>query len=119
MLITSLALLARSRAWVVFRWVGAATPAQRCVRGIAQRMAAGIPDRCGLCRGCRATARTLRHKGSGCGLCGLIETAVPPLSRGQVVAWGGLGCPVQALDGTRSLPVTLRVTARPRCRRVA
>ena len=84
MLITSLALLARSRAWVVFRWVGVAAPAQRCVRGMAQRMAARFPDRCGCCRGCRATARTLRHNGSGCGLCGLTEMAVPPLTRGQV-----------------------------------
>src|SRR5579859_3893396 len=34
MLITSLALLARSRAWVVFCWVGVAAPAQRRVWGI-------------------------------------------------------------------------------------
>jgi hypothetical protein len=35
-LVTSLALLARSRAWVVFRWVGAATPAQRRVSRVSR-----------------------------------------------------------------------------------
>ena len=78
-LIMSLAVLARSRAWLVFRWVGVAAPAQRRVRGMAQRMAARIPDRCGCRRGCGATVRMLRHSGSGCGRCGLTEMAVPPL----------------------------------------
>ena len=77
MLITSLALLARSRAWVVFRWVGVAAPAQRRVRGIAQRITAGIPDRFRVGRGCRATARALAHLGSESGLRGLIDMAVP------------------------------------------
>ena len=102
-LITSLALLARSRAWVVFRWVGVAAPAQRCVRGMAQRMAARSPDRCGCCRGCRATVRILRHNGSGCGRCGLMEMAVPPLphvarSRGATSL-----SPVRALSMARGL----------------
>src|SRR5207342_1905563 len=77
-LIMSLAVRARSRAWLVFRWVGVAAPAQRCVRGMAQRIAARLPDRCGCRRGCRATVRMLRHSGSGCGRCGLMEIAGLP-----------------------------------------
>src|SRR3989442_14476816 len=42
--IRSLALCARSRAWVVFRWVGVAAPTQRYLRGMPQRMAARVPD---------------------------------------------------------------------------
>src|SRR5204863_7565280 len=79
-LITSLALFARSRAWVVFRWVGVAAPAQRRVRGMAHRMAVRGPARRAGCRGW-ATARMLRHNGSECGLSGLSEMAAPPLQR--------------------------------------
>src|SRR6266581_3823011 len=66
-LIMSLAIRARSRAWVVFRWVGVAAPAQRYVRGMAHRTAARFPDRCGRGRGCGATARSLRHSEGECG----------------------------------------------------
>src|SRR5260370_2792796 len=79
MLITSLALLARSRAWVVFRRVGVAAPARRRVRAIAQWVTGGIPDRFRVGRGCRATARALTHLGSESGLRGLRDMAVPPL----------------------------------------
>src|SRR5690348_18253620 len=103
-LIMSLAIRARSRAWVVFRWVGVAAPAQRYVRGTAHRTVARFPDRCGRCRGCGATARSLRHSGSGCGLCGLTGMAVPsPPSRSQVPRWGECGRPgAGLLYGTRS-----------------
>src|SRR5579859_1707501 len=77
MLITSLALLARSRAWVVFRRVGVAAPARRCVRVIAQWVTGGIPDRFGLGRGSRATACAHAHLGSEGGFRGLREMAVP------------------------------------------
>src|SRR5690242_21907129 len=79
-LITSLALFAPSRAWVVFRWVGVAAPAQRRVRGMAHRVAVCGPARRDGCRG-RATARMLRHNGSGCGFSGLSEMAAPSLQR--------------------------------------
>jgi len=103
MLITSLALLARSRAWVVFRWVGVAAPAQRCIRGTVQRIAAGIPDRRGCCRGCRAAVRMLRHKGSECGLLGgSMEMAEPPLSHVARPSLGEVRSPGAGLAGTRS-----------------
>src|SRR5436190_15920409 len=40
-LIMLLAVRARSRAWLAPRWVGVAAPAQRYVRGMTQRVAAG------------------------------------------------------------------------------
>src|ERR1700724_2458142 len=85
MLITSLALLARSRAWVVFRRVGVAAPARRRVRVIAQWVTGGIPDRFGAGRGCRATACAHAHRGSERGFRGLRDMAGPPLlaSRGR------------------------------------
>jgi hypothetical protein len=98
---------------VVFRWVGAATPAQRCFPGMAQRMTVRTPVRRGSRRGCGATARMLRHSGSGCGLCWLSEMAVPPLPHGQVSAGGDSPSPLRPLHGTRSLPVTPRVTVDP------
>jgi hypothetical protein len=73
MLITSLALLARSRAWVVFRRVGVAAPARRRFRAIAQGGTAEFPDRFRVGRGCRAAARALAHLGSERGLRGLSE----------------------------------------------
>src|SRR5690242_18575883 len=79
-LITSLALIARSRAWVVFRWVGVAAPAQRRVWGMAHRMAGRGPARRDDDRG-GATARMLRHNGSACGFSGLSEMAASPLQR--------------------------------------
>src|SRR6266446_3684301 len=98
----------------MFCWVGVAAPAQRCAWGIAQRMAARIPDRCGCCRGCSDTVRMLRHNGSGCGLCGFIETAVPPLPH---VARSPLGrLPVTRCGPSMArglLPVTPRVTVDP------
>jgi hypothetical protein len=81
MLITSLALVARSRAWVVFRRVGVAAPARRRFWCIAQRITGGIPDRFRVGRGCRAAARAFVHLGSERGLRGLRDMAVPPLSR--------------------------------------
>src|SRR6202035_3721152 len=82
MLITSLALLARSRAWVVFRRVGVTAPARRRFRAIAQWVTGGIPDRFRVGRGCRATARAHAHPGSERGLRGMIDMAVPsPSSR--------------------------------------
>jgi hypothetical protein len=114
-LIMSLAIRARSRAWVVFRWVGVAAPAQQYVRGIAHRTVARFPDRCGRCRGCGATARTLRHSGSGCGLCGLTGMAVPsPPSRSQVPRRANAVAPVRAFPMARGLvPVTPRATLDP------
>src|SRR6516162_4009509 len=87
MLITSLALLARSRAWVVFRRVGVAAPARRRVRGIPQWITAGSPDRFRVGRGCPATARAVAHLGSESGLRELRDMAVPPLlaRRGRIV----------------------------------
>jgi hypothetical protein len=115
----SLAVRARSRAWLVPRWVGVAAPAQRYVRGMAQRVAARIPDQCGCRRGCRATVRMLRHSGSGCGRCGLIEIAGLPPSRGQVPR-GRLRSPgAGLLYGTRSAVGNPSGHRRPRCRRVA
>src|SRR5580658_1307846 len=77
MLITSIALIARPRAWVVFRWVGVAAPAQRRFRAIAQWVTAGIPDRFRAGRGCRAAACALAHLGSERGVRGLRDMAVP------------------------------------------
>src|ERR1700722_2888497 len=77
MLITSLALLARSRAWVVFRRVGVAAPARRRVRVIAQWVTGEIPDRFGADRGCRATACAHAHRGSERGFRGLRDMAGP------------------------------------------
>src|ERR1700734_651153 len=93
MLITLLALLARSRAWVVFRWVGVAAPAQQCVWGITQRVAVRPPERCRVGRGYAAIPHSLRHNGSERGLrglCGLTEMAASPLHR---VARGRSGEP--------------------------
>jgi hypothetical protein len=59
---------------------------QRRVRDMAQCGPARIPGRGDWQRGGRATVRTLAHNGSECGLRGLGEMAVPPLSRGQVLA---------------------------------
>src|SRR5579859_5560413 len=77
MLITSLALLARSRAWVVFRRVGVAAPARRRFRAIAQCVTGGIPDRFRVGRGCRATACAHAHRGSERGFRGLRDMAGP------------------------------------------
>ena len=77
MLITLLALLARSRAWVVFRRVGVAAPARRRFRAIAQWGTAEFPDRFRVGRGCRAAARALAHLGSERGLRGLRVMAMP------------------------------------------
>src|ERR1700728_3480650 len=119
MLITSLALLARSRAWVVFRWVGVAAPAQRCVWGITQRVAVVSPDPRRVGRGCPAMAHSPRHNGSDRGLRGLrglSEMEALPSITWPSDARANLVVP---LDGTRSLSRQLpRVTARPRCRRV-
>ena len=112
-LIMSLAVRARSRAWLVFRWVGVAAPAQRCVRGIAQRMAVRIPDRWGCRRGCEATVRMLRHSGSGCGRCGLTEMAVPPLPTWPGLAAGDSPSPGEPSMARGLLPVTPRVTVDP------
>src|ERR1700683_4525988 len=79
MLITSLALLARSRAWVVFRRVGVAAPARRRFRAIAQWVTGRIPDRFRVGRRCGATARAHAHRGSERGLRGLGDMAVPSL----------------------------------------
>src|ERR1700733_4744061 len=77
MLITALALLARSRAWVVFRRVGVAAPARRRFRVIAQWVTGRIPDRFRVGRGCRATARAHAHRGNEHGFRGLRDMAVP------------------------------------------
>src|SRR5580693_136267 len=77
MLITSLALLARSRAWMVFRRAGVAAPARRRSWAIAQWVTGGIPDRFRVGRGCRATARAHAHRGSERGFRGLADMAVP------------------------------------------
>src|SRR5580658_7920512 len=77
MSITSIAPAARSRAWVLFRWIGATAPAQRRFRAIAQWVTAGIPDRFRAGRGCRATAGALAHLGSERGVRGLRDMAAP------------------------------------------
>ena len=115
MSITSLALLARSRAWAVFRRVGAAAPARRRVRGIAQWVTGGIPDRFRAGRGCRATARALAHLGSESGLRGLTEMAAlsPPRAPGPHVP--GRACsPRRAPQLARDLlPVTFGSPSTP------
>ena len=74
---TSLALLARSRARVVFRRVGVAAPALRRFRAIAQWLVAESPDRFRVGPRGPAGARALAHLGSERGLRGLEVMAVP------------------------------------------
>src|SRR5580658_2483637 len=114
MLITSLALLARSRAWVVFRWVGVAAPAQRRFWGIAQRVTGGSPDRFRVGRRCRATVRAHAHLGSEHGLRWLREMAVPspPRAPGSHLK-GGFSRPGAPLSWHAIFFGNLRVTVDP------
>ena len=114
MLITSLALLARRRAWVVFRRVGVAAPARRRFRGIAQWMTGGAPDRFRVGRGCRAAARALTHLGSERDLRGLGEITVPPLLAGRGCACrAGSVAPARPLGWHAIFFGNLRATVDP------
>jgi hypothetical protein len=98
----------------VFRWVGVAAPAQRCVRDVfarsvragtmAQRVAATPPRIRRAGRGCPAGVRSLWHIGSVRTRLGLGGMAVPPLD---------IAAASSASEPVRQPPVT----ARPRCRR--
>src|SRR5579864_5388095 len=121
MLITSLALLARSRAWVVFCWVGVAAPAQRRVWGIPPLVAARsqlvvVLDPDVMPRPC-----TLSTREANAVFRGVYETwqrLLSSCSAGR--AAGGSFTPgASPTAGTRSSSVTCWVTARPHCRRVA
>lgn len=100
----------------MFRWVGAATPAQRRVWGITQRVAVVSPDLRRVGRGCPAMARSPRHNGSERGLRGLrglSEMAALPPPRGQGDARAKPSPPSAARDpylgnppGHRSTPLS-------------